>query len=114
MSVFEKLKLIVKILLEAEKLEQYKQILEIKDRFDEIQKKLQKCEEENKTLREKLEFKNNLFFENNAYWLKKEDGSKEGPFCSRCWDKNKNQMRMLANPTQGLYSCPECNNLIRY
>jgi hypothetical protein len=114
MSIFEKLKSIAKILLEAGKIEQYEQILEIQDRLDKIQKKLQKCEEENKTLKEKLEFKNNLFFENNAYWLKREDGSKEGPFCSRCWDRNKNQIRMLVNPTRGFCSCPECNNLIRY
>jgi len=56
MEIFNKLKLIVKILKEAGKIEQYKQILEIQQELLEMQKKIWNLEKKNEELEGK--FKN--------------------------------------------------------
>ena len=77
-------------------------------------KKIIKLEIENRTLKEKLESKVDIIFEKNAYWEKKKDGSKEGPYCSVCLDKDKKMIRMLPIPniTSNLWQCPVCKNKV--
>lgn len=109
MAIFDELKSVAGVLQEAGKIEQYKQILEVQEKLLEMQKTIIKLESDNKELKEKIEVKNNLFFENNAYWLKKEDGSKDGPYCSRCWDVEKNTVRMKPDANnQYFHRCPQC------
>jgi len=112
MGVFDDLKSIGKVLQEAGKIEQYKQILETQEKLLEMQKKINDLEEENKELREKLKIKENLFYENNCYWIKKSENQKDGPFCSRCYDKNKDLIRIhpLSDPEYS--ECPECKNRV--
>ena len=74
----------------------------------EMQKRIADLENENKDLKEKLRIKEDLIYENNSYWINKE-GKKDGPFCSRCWDKNKDLIRIhriVGNDRK----CPECKN----
>ncbi|HDZ54264.1 MAG TPA: hypothetical protein ENI19_00785 [Candidatus Nealsonbacteria bacterium] len=112
MAIFDELKSIGKVLQEAGKIEQYQQILEAQKRLLEMQKELNNSEEKIKNLEEKLRIKESLFYENNCYWVKKDNDQREGPFCSRCWDKNKDTIRMhpLGNPAYG--ECPECKNRV--
>lgn len=113
MGIFDDLKSIGKILQEAGKIEQYQKILETQKELLEMQKKIQELEKENSELREKLKIKENIFFENNAYWLKK-DEQKDGPFCTKCWDKDRYLIRMrfyaAQNWSRAHYDCPECKN----
>lgn len=112
MAIFDELKSIGKVLQEAGKIEQYKQILEALEKLLAMQKKIADLEEENKDLKEKVKTKENLVYENNAYW-KKEGDDKDGPFCSRCWDKNKDLVRIhpMGNPAYS--QCPECKNSVQ-
>lgn len=103
MGIFDDLKSAANILKEAGKIEQYKQILEAQERLLEMQNKIVALESENKNLKEKLKVKENLIYEVNAYWIN-DGGKKDGPFCTRCWDKNKEMIRL--NPVT--YVCPEC------
>jgi len=110
MAIFDELRSVANVLQEAGKIEQYKQILETQKKLLEMQKTITDLEIKNRTLKEKLEIKENLFFENNAYWFKQKDGSNDGPFCSRCWDVEKNTVRLqpvTTNPS--FHFCPECN-----
>lgn len=109
MSIFDALKLSADLYKESGKIEQYKQILDAQAQLLEMQKRIADLENENKDLKEKLRIKENLIYENNAYWTNKE-GKKDGPYCSRCWDKNKDLIRMhpTANPASS--RCPECKN----
>jgi len=114
MTIFDELKSVGKVLQEAGKIEQYKQILETQRDLLEMQKRMQNLERENDELKEKLRIKENVIYENNAYWVKKEDGQKDGPFCSRCWDKDKNLIRIRVlsmNPAFAI--CPECKNQVQ-
>jgi hypothetical protein len=105
MGIYETLKSTANVLREADKIEQYRQILDVMEKLLEMQKKLSELEEKNKSLREKLKIKEDIIFSKNAYWLR---SNNDGPFCTRCWDKNKELIRMKdENP---FYECPECKN----
>jgi hypothetical protein len=113
MGAFDDLKSIGKVLQEAGKIEQYNQILETQKELLEMQKRIGNLEKENKELKEKLEIKENIILENGVYWTRKDGGEKDGPFCTRCWDKNKELIRMkfLSLPAhKPFWECTECKN----
>ena len=112
MVVFDDLKSIAKVLQEAGKIEQYRKILEVQEKLLEMQKRTGELDEENKKLQDKLAIKENLFYKNNAYWIKR-GSTKDGPFCSRCWDKNKDLIRMHPMPNTAYADCPECKNSVQ-
>jgi hypothetical protein len=105
MGIYETLKSTASVLREADKIEQYRQILDAMEKLLELQNKLTELGKECKLLKEKLKIKDDLTVSNNGYWLK---SNKDGPFCTRCWDKNKDLIRLKnENP---YYKCPECAN----
>ena len=106
MAIFDDLKTVAKVLQEAGKIEQYKQILEVQEKLLEMQEKIRLQDEEIRTLKEKLKIKENLVFEKDAYWIKRKDDPKEGPYCSACWDKNKKLIH-LHHDGDFLF-CPVC------
>ena len=71
--------------------------------------------EENISLKEQLSKRKNynMVFEDNRYFNVKEDNSREGPYCSNCWDSDKMAIRLQHfNPhSEGeCYMCPRCKN----
>lgn len=110
MSIFDDLKLAADALKEAHKIPQYEKILAIQEKLLEMQNKIFKLEEENKKLTEKLKKRGQVFFENNMYWTRIED-KKDGPFCTRCFDKDDILIRLkpLFNPNT--FDCPDCKNV---
>ena len=78
MAIFDELKSVAGVLQEAGKIEQYRQILDAQKELLEMQKRISDLESENKSLKEKLEIKDTLIFERNAYWVEK-DAKKDGP-----------------------------------
>jgi hypothetical protein len=109
MSIIENAKEIAKLVQQMDNIELYKKIID-------FQLELIDLVEQNRTLRteiillhEKLELKEKLIYENNAYWIKKDDDSKDGPFCSNCWDTKNLTVRMLIYDNEEKYhSCPNC------
>ena len=78
-----------------------------------MQKKIDELEAEKRELKEKLEIKEDLIYENNAHWIIR-GNKKDGPYCSRCWDVEKNTVRIkqsVANPS--FHSCPECKTQVQ-
>ena len=113
MGIFDNLKSIGKILQEAGKIEQYKQIIEAQKELLEMQKKITELEGEIEKLKAKLKIKENLIYENNVYWIKIDEKNKDGPFCSRCWDKDKNLIRMHSRSNPAYFYCPECKKVVQ-
>lgn len=107
MAIFDVLKTAAKVAQEAGKIELYGQILEVYEKLLEQQKKIDELERENKTLSEKLEIKENLVYENNAYWMIR-NGQKEGPFCTVCWDADKRAVRLHPDGNPAYYRCQKC------
>ena len=102
-----------KVLKEAGKVDEYQKILDLiddsfknRDKIEELKKEIIGLEKENKELSEKNILISDLELKNNVYWKK---SSGDGPFCTRCFDKNREIIRLLLN--KGHYSeCPECKN----
>ena len=70
---------------------------------------------ENMSLKEQLKEKqkHNMQFssKDNCYWDIKDGGSKEGPYCSNCYDTKGLLVRALGGKN-GAYHCPSCNTNI--
>lgn len=111
MAIFDELKSVGKVLQEAGKIEQYKQILEALEKLLDMQKRIVDLEDKNKILNEKIKAKESLSYESNVYWINGDN--KDGPFCSRCWDKNKELIRMHPMMNTAYVQCPECKNSVQ-
>lgn len=112
MAIFDELKSIGKVLQEAGKIEQFKQILEAQKELNEMQNKIFELETKNKELEAKLKIKEALVYnkDKKSYWAKEGDG----PFCSRCWDVDKKDVRLnsiVDNPAFSI--CPECETEVQ-
>lgn len=113
MAIFDVLKTAAKIAQEAGKIDLYGQILEVYEKLLEQQTKILTLEEENKDLRKRLNTKENLTYQNNAYWVI-QDEKKDGPFCSRCWDVQQNLVRIKQSiNSSSFHTCPECKTQVQ-
>jgi DNA-directed RNA polymerase subunit M/transcription elongation factor TFIIS len=112
MGIIDILKSTAETLRKADKIEEFQQILSVQEKLLEMQKKILDLEEENKGFRERLRLKEVVFFEHDAYWIKKDDGSKDGPFCLHCWDKDqiliRMQYRAASTGRVASFNCTEC------
>ena len=70
---------------------------------------IRSLKKEIENLEEKFKFKETLVFRNNGYWTKQGDGE-DGPFCTGCWDKNKDQVRFVVKTVycESRWGCPVC------
>lgn len=105
MGLYDGLKDAAKVLQEAGKIEQYKEILAAQQKMMEMQETISELKSTNLDLEEKLKIKGDLKFRNNAYWI---DGDNE-PFCSRCWEADKKPIHLHPDGNPAYYKCPNCN-----
>jgi len=107
MSYLEIIKTIGKVLKEVDKIELYQQLLEVNAKLLELQNENSELKKKNRKLEDKSKFEDELIIKNNAYWKITDN---DGPFCTRCWDKNKDRIRMR-NDKDITYYCLECKNV---
>ena len=69
-------------------------------------------EAENKKLKEEIAIREDLEYSDNCYWMQKGE-KKDGPFCSRCWDKEKLLIRMHPMGNKAYSRCPSCDNSVQ-
>ncbi|MFC1761177.1 hypothetical protein ACFL6U_03755 [Planctomycetota bacterium] len=50
--------------------------------------------------------------ESEPFHWKIEGETREGPYCSNCWEDRKKKIS-LNNPRNGVWTCPACNNTIK-
>lgn len=60
-------------------------------------------------LERQIEIDSQMAFDHCYYWQTKNGGSREGPFCQCCYDKDKKLIR-LQPITEGLWDCKVCKN----
>jgi hypothetical protein len=109
MGIYDAAKDVANVLKEAGKIEEYQKILDLMGRLLEMQEKITELEKENKKLKEEFEIKGKLEYKNNTYWL-----GAEGPYCSRCWEKNRDLLRMHHGPNDFYAHCPECKASVNF
>lgn len=94
----------------AKKLEQQ----ELLEKLMELKEKCYELRDENCELKERLAKKEsyNFVFENNLYWNLKADGTREGPYCTSCWDNFGKAIRMHISLKSDLHTCPVCDSVV--
>jgi hypothetical protein len=109
-SVLDTIKDTVNIIQKVDNIELYRSILD-------IQKECMDLVEENRSLKERigeLEVEkitnDKLGVKGHCYYLKKDDGELDGPFCTTCWDKDRKLIRMHISNGMGFdsASCHAC------
>lgn len=95
MGIIDKIKSVAKTIQKIDNIELYKTILDLQANVMDVVDENMKLKNEVAELKEKFKTKESLSFEHDAYWLKKEDGKNDGPFCSGCWDSKKQLIRLV-------------------
>lgn len=49
-----------------------------------------------------------MYLDGQKYWVDNPNGTKDGPFCTRCWDVDKKRVRIVQWSSDYLPNCPEC------
>jgi len=88
-------------------LEAQEKIMDLREMVQGLREQCVELKEENMLLKKKLEEKESVFFENGVYWTKKEDGTKEGPFCVLCHDNLGKLIRLKDDGYQ--FECFKCH-----
>lgn len=109
---FDEVKAIGKVLQEAGKIEQYQQILELQQQLLDMQKQIYDLEHKNIELTKESEIKSSLIPEGNTYFVEN-NGSKDGPFCTCCWDPEHKLVRLHQSQISGKVHCPKCNTTVK-
>lgn len=73
------------------------------DLIQELRDKDKKIEE----LSKRIDLRKNLIHKFKSYWLKKDDGDLDGPFCIGCADSEGKTIRLIDNLNKH-YRCPVC------
>lgn len=83
--------------------------VELKEVILDLREQMIELREENLTLKEQLKEKQqyNMVFDKDKYWNILSDGTKDGPYCSACWDGNGKAVRMHEDMFLD-FVCPVC------
>jgi hypothetical protein len=106
MGILDTAKDVITLVQKADNLELVKQVLALQNDIMKMMEENRGLRDEVRTLKEQLHTKESLVFRNNAYWLPKDDGTEEGPFCSACHDGDHKLVRMTKMSIG--YSCRVC------
>lgn len=108
MSIIEEAKAVAKLIQQIDNVELYQKILNLQAEIMDLVEENRKLKEEIRSLEDSLKIKESLKFQHNAYWRDLSDDKTEGPFCSKCWDKDKDLVRMISMPNDQYSQCPDC------
>jgi hypothetical protein len=72
-----------------------------------IQESLNLKDGQIRELEQALNIQRNLQYEEPSYWLREGD-KREGPYCQRCYDKDRKLVRLQGYET-GIFDCKVCN-----
>ncbi len=109
MGIIDDVKSVTKVIQQIDNVELYRQILDLQAEIMNVVEENRSLKSEILSLKETLKTRESLEFEHNAYWKKNQDGTRsDGPFCSRCWDKENQTVRMLSLPNPQYHQCPSC------
>lgn len=119
MGLYDAVKDAAKILKEAGKINEYQKILDLiddlsnkKDEIEKLKDEIKKLKTEVLKLQNQLKITDEYIFKNNCYWHKKND---DGPYCSHCFDKNKELIRILPDYLgSNDATCPECKTQVNF
>lgn len=107
MSILETAKDVITLVQKADNLELVKQVLALQNDIMKMMDENRALKDEIRGLREELNLRRKLVFRDNAYWLPREDGNEEGPFCAACRD-GENKLVRMSKSHVGSFICRVC------
>ena len=87
-------------------------LADAKMQIAEIQDLLISSEEENKKLQRQLLLEKKMDYEAPYYWKNLDDGSKDGPYCQKCFDEHQKIIR-LQDKKNGTWHCLSCSSTVK-
>lgn len=113
MSVLDDAKSVVKLVQDIGNIPLLKEIVNLQSEIVALVQERNDLKTEVQQLKEQIKLKGSLEFEDNAYWLKNEDGTNKGPFCSGCFDRDGKDSRLTNTGFHETFHCPVCNQNYR-
>lgn len=115
-TVKETIKDAVSIAQQSDNIQLYKSILDAYNAAIELMSENAELKERIKELEAQKAVEGTLEYNSNAYWIIKEDGFIDGPFCSRCWDVEKKLVRLHVKRIKDsarVTKCPNCKSILQ-
>jgi len=113
MGVIDGAKAIVSLAQEVGKIELYQQAVDLMAQVTEVAQEnfqlkqdLAAARAQVADLDEKLKLKGAIKYRNGVYFLQTQQGTEEGPFCSRCWDADHRLIHVNRNDQH--FYCRNC------
>lgn len=82
------------VLIKAGNMDLYEKIYEFQKALIDLSEENKELKEKNSMLEEKLRIKESLEVINDCYYTKRSDGDLDGPYCTVCYDKCGDLIRM--------------------
>ena len=109
MGVIDTVKNVTKLAQDVQNIPLLQQLVSLQAEVFELYDDNRNLKDDVRQLREQLELRDKMSFENNFYWIVEGD-SKDGPFCSKCYDKDHAARRMIE--LGDLRGCSTCHLLL--
>jgi hypothetical protein len=110
MSILEDFKSVVSTIQKIDNIELYRRIIDLHGEVAQLVADNVALKNKIKDLEQQLETTKSMRFEYNGYWAGDSLETSDGPFCSKCWDADKKQVRLQVTSDSKLWSrCPVCN-----
>ncbi|MBD3412954.1 MAG: hypothetical protein GF421_00790 [Candidatus Aminicenantes bacterium] len=104
MNIITELNPVINALRDTEKLDYIKKIIEVQQRINDLIDENQGLKKEKENLYQKLEVRNLLMFEQDAYWLRGKRDGLEGPYCPKCYGTDGKLVPLVKKGED----CPNC------
>jgi hypothetical protein len=104
MGILDTAKEAVQLVQKIDNIELYKEVLNLQSEAIKLVNENTALRNQISALEDRLKVKEALRFEKNSYWVEQKN-SKEGPFCTLCWDKDQKLVRKHLDDTDRWY-CP--------
>jgi hypothetical protein len=113
MSIYQAAKDALKIARQLGNVELQQQLLDLQAQALELQEENAGLRREKAELEEQLALQGELLPDEGIYW-RVEGQTRDGPFCSRCWDVEGRLVRLHVAGLDGWFRCPGCDQNVQH
>lgn len=103
---------IYELLKKAGNVEAQELIMKLREELVELREQNSTLKDEVGDLKRPAQLKEDLVYEAPYYWRAPTDGTRDGPFCQLCFDKNQALIRLQKQPLAGAWSCHSCEKCV--
>ena len=111
MGIIENIKEVVSLIQKTGNIEQVSQLLDVQKEALELLEQNGKLRKQVSELEDQIKIKGEVKIEGGVYYRYPEEGEREGPYCTRCYDVKGLLVRLVSYPTDlggGSLQSPEC------